>query len=143
MALNLEMSMRFLPFAWGNRKCGSNFSTCTCTNISIGLTSYAFHSTGETRSITHHIDGNSKSLIYMIKCKRCYKQCTEEEHRRPVNQLNNILKPTTVSEYFLTYHHIANDISLIPLQPIHSNRDSVCKAREAYLIRIDATHFDL
>ena len=45
-----------------------------------------------------------------------------------------ISQPTTVSEDFLTDHQTANDISLIPLQPVQSNRDSVRKAREAYLI---------
>ena len=39
-----------------------------------------------------------------------------------------------ISEHFLTNHHSAQDISLIPLEIIHSNRDSVRKAREAYLI---------
>ena len=45
-----------------------------------------------------------------------------------------ITKPTTVSEHFLTNDHSANDISLIPLELTKSNRDSVRKAREAYLI---------
>ena len=39
-----------------------------------------------------------------------------------------------VSEHFLTDHHTANDISLIPLELVQSNRDSVHKVREAYLI---------
>jgi len=42
--------------------------------------------------------------------------------------------PTTVSEHFLTDHDTANDISLMPLELLHSNRDSGRKAREAYLI---------
>ena len=45
-----------------------------------------------------------------------------------------VSKLTTVSEHFLTGHHTANDISLIPLQLVHSNHDSERKAREAYLI---------
>ena len=56
------------------------------------------------------------------------------EHRRPVDNTSNISKPTTVSEHFLTNDHSANDIILIPLELIKSNRDSVRKAREAYLI---------
>ena len=43
-------------------------------------------------------------------------------------------KPTTVSEHFLTDDHSANDITLIPLELIQSNRESVRKARAAYLI---------
>ena len=56
------------------------------------------------------------------------------EHRRPVDNPSNISKPTTVSEHFLTNDHSANDITLIPLELTKSNRDSVRKAREAYLI---------
>ena len=56
------------------------------------------------------------------------------EHRRPVDNPSNISKPTTVSEHFLTNDHAANDITLIPLELAKSNRDSVRKAREAYLI---------
>ena len=58
------------------------------------------------------------------------------EHRRPVDNPCNISKPTTVSQHFLTNGHSssANDITLIPLELIKSNRDSVRKAREAYLI---------
>ena len=47
---------------------------------------------------------------------------------------SNTSKPTTVSDHFLTNDHSANDITLIPLELIKSNRDSVRKAREAYLI---------
>ena len=32
---------------------------------------YTFHATGETRSITNHIDFNSKNVIYMIQCNHC------------------------------------------------------------------------
>ena len=48
--------------------------------------------------------------------------------------LSDISKPTTVSEHFLTNDHSANDITLIPLKSSNLNRDSVRKAREAYLI---------
>ena len=107
-------------------------------------TSYTFHATGETRPITNHIDCNSKNVIYMIQCNQCSKQYIGEtkrrlkdrfnEHRRPVDNPSNISKPTTVSEHFLTNDHSANDITLIPLELTKSNRDSVRKAREAYLI---------
>ena len=52
----------------------------------------------------------------------------------PVDNPSNISKPTTVSENFLTNDHPANDITFIPLELTKSNRDSVRKAREAYLI---------
>ena len=45
-----------------------------------------------------------------------------------------------VLEYFLTNDQSANDIILIPLEIIKSNRDSMWKAREAYLIEREKTH---
>ena len=45
-------------------QCGSYCSTCTF--ISKVFTSYTFHSTDETRSLTHHITCNFKNLIWTI-----------------------------------------------------------------------------
>ena len=56
------------------------------------------------------------------------------EHCRPVDEPTHISKPTMVSEDFLTDYQTDNDISLIPLELIRSNRHSVSKAREAHLI---------
>ena len=79
----------------------------------------------------------------MVRCNRCHKQYIGEtkrrlkdrfnEHRRPVDK-QTISKPTTVLEHFLSNDHNASDMLLIPLELIKSNRDSVRKAREAYLI---------
>ena len=78
----------------------------------------------------------------MVYCNRCHKQYIGEtkrrlkdrfnEHRRRVDKQTNRSKPTTVSEHFLSNDH--SDMLLIPLELIKSNRDSVRKAREAYLI---------
>ena len=118
----------------------------TCNYITDGRTSYTLHSTGETRHITHHIDCNSKNVIYMVHCNRCHKQYIGEtkrrlkdrfnEHRRPVDKQTNSSKPAThtVSKHFLSNDHNASDMLLIPLELIKSNRDSTRKAREAYLI---------
>ena len=126
----------------GSYPCGKN--CLTCKYISDGQTSYTFHATGETRPITNDIDCNSKNVIYMIQCNHCSKQYIGNtkrrlkdrfnEHRRPVDNPSNISKPTTVSEHFLTTDHSANDITLIPLELTKSNRDSVQKVTEAYLI---------
>ena len=44
-------------------------------------------------------------------------------------------KLTTVSEHFLSHsNHSHTDMQLIPLEKIHSSRDSVRKARESHLI---------
>jgi len=75
----------------------------------------------------------------MVRCNCCHKQYIVEtkrrlkdrfnEHRKPVDK-----QPTAVSEHFLSNDHNANDMQLIPLELMKSNRDSVRKAREAYLI---------
>ena len=83
----------------------------------------------------------------MIQCNHCSKQYLGEtkrrlkdrfnEHRRRVDNPSSICsisKPTTVSEHFLTNDHSADDITLIPLELIKSNRDSVRKAGEVFLI---------
>ena len=64
----------------------------------------------------------------------CACMCRFNEHRRPVDKQTNSSKPTTVSEHFLCNNHNATDMQLIPLELVQSNRDSVRKVREAYLI---------
>ena len=81
----------------------------------------------------------------MVQCNRCNLQYIGEtkrrlkdrfnEHRRAVDKTNIKSKPTTVSEHFLSHsNHSHTDMQLIPLEKIHSSRDSVRKARESHLI---------
>ena len=80
----------------------------------------------------------------MVQCTKCNLQYIGEtkrrlkdrfnEHRRAVDKPNIISKPTTVSEHFLTANHSASDMLLIPIQKLYSARDSIRKAREAFLI---------
>ena len=57
------------------------------------------------------------------------------EHRRAVDKTNIKSKPTTVSEHFLSHsNHSHTDMQLIPLEKIHSSRDSVRKARESHVM---------
>ena len=80
----------------------------------------------------------------LIHCLRCNKQYIGEtkrrlkdrfnEHRRPVGRPTPSSRPTAVSGHFLSDNHSPNDIELIPLELIHSSRDALRKAREAYLI---------
>ena len=52
-----------------------------------------------------------------------------------VDKTNIKSKPTTVSEHFLSHSsHSHTDMPLIPLEKIHSSRDSVRKARESHSI---------
>ena len=56
------------------------------------------------------------------------------EHRRSVQNHQQLANPTPVSEHFNLPGHSVNDIRPIPLELIRTNRDSVRKAREAHLI---------
>ena len=47
---------------------------------------------------------------------------------------NTKSKLTTAAEHLLSSNHTANDMQLIPIEKIFSNRDSIRKAREAFLI---------
>ena len=49
--------------------------------------------------------------------------------------INSKSKATTVAEHFLSSsNHTPNDMQLIPIEKVFSNRDSIRKAREAFLI---------
>ena len=128
----------------GSFRCGQNCTTCPY--ISDGQPSYTFFSTGETYPIKSNLTCNTKNLIYMIQCNRCNLQYIGEtkrrlkdrfnEHRRTIDNPNSKSKPTTVAEHFLSSpNHTANDMQLIPIEKIFSNRDSIRKAREAFLIQ--------
>ena len=56
------------------------------------------------------------------------------EHRRTVHNPNSKSSSTVnVAKHFLlTPNHSSNDIQLIPIAKILSNRDSILKAREAH-----------
>ena len=105
-------------------------------------TSYTFFSTGETRTIKSNLTCDTKNLIYMIQCNLQYIGETKRrlkdrfnEHRRTIDNPNTKFKPTTAAEHFLSFpNHTANDIQLFPIEKIFSNRDSIRKAKEAFLI---------
>ena len=46
----------------------------------------------------------------------------------------DIDKPTAISDHFTLPGHSLNNLELIPLEVINSNRDAIRKAREAFLI---------
>ena len=48
--------------------------------------------------------------------------------------VHHINQPTAVSDHFSLPGHSINNIELIPLELIKSNRDGIRKAREALLI---------
>ena len=75
----------------GSFRCGNNCLTCNYVND--GLTMYTFNSTGETRLINHHIDCNSKNVIYMIQCNHCHKQYIGETKRRLKDRFNEHRRP--------------------------------------------------
>ena len=115
----------------------------------MGKTNISFFSTNEERRIKDTLTCKSKNLIYLIECKKCAtrnlpcqyigetKRHLHErfgEHRRSVQNHQQLANPTPVSEHFNLPGHSVNEICLIPLELIHTNRDSVRKAREAHLI---------
>ena len=52
----------------------------------------------------------------------------------------NVVIHTTVAEHFLSHpNHCHTDMQLIPLELIHSSRDSIRKARESFLIDLART----
>ena len=83
----------------------------------------------------------------MIQCTKCRIQYIREtkhrlcnrfgEHRRAVEKAitqRDIDEPTTVSDHFTLPGHSLNNLELILLEVIDSNRDAIRKAREAFLI---------
>ena len=58
-----------------------------------------------------------------------------EDHRRSILNHQQHSDPTPVSLHFNQAGHSMNDVDLIPLELIRSNRDAVRKAREAHVIR--------
>ena len=80
------------------------------------------------------IQCNRRNLQYIGETKRRLKD-RFNEHRRTIDNPNTKSKPTTAAEHFLSStNHTANDMQLIPIEKISSNRDSIRKAREAFLI---------
>ena len=46
-----------------------------------------------------------------------------------IDKPNTISKPTTAAEHFLAAPNHTANMQLIPIEKVHSKRDSVCKAR--------------
>ena len=120
-------------------------------NVSVGGTShFCAHCCSIDlfqRQIRHHITCSSSNLIYMIQCSKCNMQYIGEtkrhlsdrfgEHRRAIEkaiQRHHINQPTAVPDHFSLPGHSINNIELIPLELIKSNRDGIRKARVALLI---------
>ena len=58
------------------------------------------------------------------------------EHRRTIDNPDAKSELTTAAKHFLSSpNHTTNDMQLIPIEKIFSNRDSIRKAREAFLIK--------
>ena len=122
-----------------------NKTSCTiCPFIEDGRNQYSFYSTGQTFEIKSHITCETSNVIYMIQCTKCNLQYIGEtkrhlkdrfnEHRRPITNPFYSYTPTAVSRHFLTSGHVEDHMILIPLEHLHTSRDSIRKAREAFLI---------
>ena len=109
------------------------------------LSAFCFsHSTGQTFKIKSHITYETSNVIYMIQCTKCNLQYIGETKRRLKDRFNEHRRPiinpfcsythTAVSRHFLTSGHAEDHLILIPLEQLHTSRDSIRKAREAFLI---------
>ena len=127
----------------GSFRC--NKTSCTvCPFIEDGRNQYTFCSTGQTFKIKSHITCETSNVIYMIQCTKCNLQYIGEtkrrlkdrfnEHRRPIINPFCSYTPTAVSRHFLTSGHAEDHMILIPLEQLYTSRDSIRKAREAFLI---------
>ena len=75
--------------------------------------------------------------MYNVQCNGCDDQYTGDtkrrlkdrfnEPRRPVDKPTDVCRPATVSEHFLTNYDTTKDISFIPFELIHSNRDQYAR----------------
>ena len=112
-----------------------------------GTSSYTFHSTGEQRKILQNLSCSSNNLVYLINCKCCIgkdptlpcqyigQTCHTlrerfREHRCGIE--NNI--DESVPIHFNQPKHTLNDIQVIPLLHVNSNRDSIRLSMEQHLI---------
>ena len=106
-----------------------------------------FFSTNEQRRIRHHITCSSSNIVYMIQCNKCNVQYIGQtkrhlsdrfgEHSRAIEKAiakQHVDQPTAVSDHFTLPVKSMDNIELIPLEVITSNRDAIRKARKAFLI---------
>ena len=109
-----------------------------------GRNQYPFYSTGQTFKIKSHITCETSNVIYMSQCTKCNLSVHRRdqrrlkdrfsEHRRPIINPFCSYTPIAVSRHFLTSGHAEDHMILIPLEQLHTSRDSIRKAREAFLI---------
>ena len=75
----------------------------------------------------------SQAMYYIGEIKRLLSE-RFGEHRRSILNHQQLSTTTPVSLHFNQAGHSINDVRLIPIELIHSKRDSVRQAREAHLI---------
>lgn len=82
------------------------------------------------------IQCNRCNLQYIGETKRRLKDGFNEPQRRTIDNPNTKSKPTIFAEHFPSScpYHTVNDKQLMPIEKIFSNRDSIRKARKAFLI---------
>ena len=155
LSLKGKVSERMLPLYFLLRQSCFEFSLFSLDSHYLGIVNFTIiiiiNNTMSASSsplfvvVLTHILGLSENVIYLVQCNRCNLQYIGEtkrqlkdrfnEYRRAVDKTSIKSKPSTVSEHFLSHsNHSYADMQLIPLEKIHSSRDSVLKARESHLI---------
>ena len=109
-----------------------------------GTNKLYFFNINKTLKITHSIFCYSKNLIYLIECRKCHLPYIGEtkhrlnecfgKHQRSLLNHQQLSTTTPVSLHFNQVSHPINNVSLIPIELIHSKHDPVRKAQEAQLI---------
>ena len=107
-------------------------SNC-CKKVFQHLPVVAFRRSPNLRDllVTAKLCSNSANLQLPPGSFRCGKNCATCPYNPDVKS-----EPTTAARHFLSSpNHTANDMQLIAIEKIFSNRDSIRKAREAFLIQ--------
>ena len=135
----------FYPNANPPKKVTRCNDSCCCTRKfnAHATSSYTFQNTSEQRKILQNLSHSSNNLVY---CKRCIKKdptlpcqigqtCRTlrecfREHRSGIE--NNI--DESVPIHFNQPKHTLNDVQVITLLYVNSNRDSIRLSMEQHLI---------
>ena len=125
----------------------------TCSHILDGANTITFTNTNKTFNIKQRLDCNSSNVIYVIQCTRCLKNRNTNcqyigqtgrrlrdrllEHRRDI--INKKQDKSGVADHFCRPGHTVTDLQIAPILQMYSNRESVRRAKEQYLIGLANT----
>lgn len=125
----------YKDFDYSTDKCNKKRCThCARINSSSTFTSTV---TGETFSLRHNTNCQSKNVIYLISCKKCHKQYVGQT-KQPVSKrmnshkfdITNFKDPTfstLVATHFNENNHSMADFTFMPVDVINNSVNRLCK----------------